>query len=265
MARSGNLKLLLPESVEDFKKVVLDNHKVRLCGASGSGLLGTSGYSGVLDFRPNDLVIQVKSGTLMLDLLAEVSESGLTLPLAGEKYGLISHSTGTVGGWLARGLPHLNEGVYGSIRDWVTGMTVMLGDGNVVRMGSNVVKSVSGYDMHRMMVGSRGELGLILDVTLRLRSAASLSQPNEYWSGQKDFLWISRLPLAEFEEVANSVSAVVAADCKSGLVWSEVRPTDKRVIWSMDLDSNVFPGPNESVMKIRRRLKEQIDPYGRFE
>jgi D-lactate dehydrogenase (cytochrome) len=57
---------------------------------------------------------------------------------------------------------------YGSIRDLVLAMTVILGDGRIIRAGRPVVKNVAGYDLPKVLIGSHGTLGLIADVTLKL-------------------------------------------------------------------------------------------------
>ena len=64
-------------------------------------------------------------------------------------------------------LPHGMETQCGNWRDWIIGMTVILADGTVAKMGSKVVKNVAGYDAHKLFVGARGTLGLILSATLR--------------------------------------------------------------------------------------------------
>lgn len=253
-----------PQTVDEFQQALQSLRTAKIFGNSGEGNLSTLGYQGVLEYRPNDLVVKVKSGTLMPDLLAEIEGQSLTLPVAGDRYGLLSHSVGTVGGWIGRGLPHLNEGRYGGVRDWVTGMTVLLANGDVVRMGSDVVKSVSGYDMHRMMVGSRGQLGLILDVTLRLRAMKSVEEPDVFWNGDTFFGWVSRLPRDGFESVANEIRGLVAADCESGLVWTHERPRHERVVWSMSVGGDIWPQPSPGVAAVRRRLKERLDPEGKF-
>ena len=272
MAGGGNLSEA-PNSVDGFHEVLVSHQKVRVVGTGtqlkwlpdfGGDTVSVRNWTGIEEFRPDDLIVKVRAGTLVRDLLAEVRASGLTVPLADlEEFGEVGCSGTTVGGWLSLGMPHLHQGSFGPVRDWVTGMTVMLSTGEVVKLGSTVVKSVAGYDLHRTMVGARGSLGLILDVTLRLQPFARVGQPEVFFE-QGDYQFVSRVPLAEFEEVANSFEGPVAADCKSGLVWSNGRSSDGRVVWTLGRGGLIHPGPVESVRVVERKLKEKFDPRGLF-
>lgn len=222
------------------------------------------GWSGIVDFRPDDLVVTVKGGTRLADLMVETASSGLGLPLVlGDGLEAFHPSGVSVGAWLQMGMPHLGQGEFGPIRDWVTGMTAMLSSGEVVKVGSTVVKSVAGYDLHRLMVGSRGTLGAILDVTLRLQPLARVGRPDVFIHPvERRFAFVSKVPSSSFEELVNGMSGVVAADCRSGIVWSTERPEDERVVWSMGPGGWLHPGPSEPVRRIQRRLRERFDPRG---
>lgn len=85
---------------------------------------------------------------------------------------------GPIGEAIGSNWPHLLQSQHGSWRDWVIGATIMLADGSVVKSGSNVVKSVSGFDLHKLMIGSRFTLGLLLEVCLRVVPRNSVSRPD---------------------------------------------------------------------------------------
>jgi glycolate oxidase FAD binding subunit len=59
---------------------------------------------------------------------------------------------------------------YGSLRDLIIGMTIVLADGTIARTGGKVVKNVAGYDLHKLMTGAFGTLGIITEITFRLHS-----------------------------------------------------------------------------------------------
>jgi glycolate oxidase FAD binding subunit len=65
---------------------------------------------------------------------------------------------------------------YGGLRDLIIGMTVVLADGTIARTGGNVVKNVAGYDLHKLMIGSLGTLGVIADVNFRLHPMETQSR-----------------------------------------------------------------------------------------
>lgn len=76
--------------------------------------------------------------------------------------------TATVGGIIASNDSGALRSTYGSLRDLIIGMTVVLADGTIARTGGKVVKNVAGYDLHKLMTGAFGTLGVIAEVTFRL-------------------------------------------------------------------------------------------------
>ncbi|HKY08338.1 MAG TPA: FAD-binding oxidoreductase, partial [Candidatus Binatia bacterium] len=81
-------------------------------------------------------------------------------------------SRATVGGIVAANLNGPRRGYYGSVRDLVIGMKVVLPSGELIKAGGKVVKNVAGYDMCKLFVGSLGTLGIVTEVTLRLAPLA---------------------------------------------------------------------------------------------
>jgi glycolate oxidase subunit GlcD len=108
----------------------------------------------ITDFDKGNLTITVQAGALVADVRREVESAGQYLWMAGE---------GTIGGVIATkssARPHL--------RDIILGMRVLLPNGDVVQFGAKTMKNVAGYDAAKLLIGSWGTLGIILDVTLRL-------------------------------------------------------------------------------------------------
>ena len=81
----------------------------------------------------------------------------------------------TVGGIIATNDSGSLRTTYGSLRDLIIGMTVVLADGTIARTGGKVVKNVAGYDLHKLMTGSFGTLGVITEVTFRLHPTTKAS------------------------------------------------------------------------------------------
>jgi glycolate oxidase FAD binding subunit len=77
-------------------------------------------------------------------------------------------SDATLGGCIATGLSGPRRAFAGAARDFVLGMTIITGKAEIARFGGEVMKNVAGYDVSRLMVGSLGTLGLILDVSLKV-------------------------------------------------------------------------------------------------
>jgi glycolate oxidase FAD binding subunit len=128
-------------------------------------LLGTRGVAGVREHSWQDLTATVGAGTTwseMQRLLAQRGQRVALDPLWAEQ--------GTVGGVIATNDSGALRLKYGSLRDLVIGMTIVLADGTIARSGGRVVKNVAGYDLHKLMIGAFGTLAVVTEVTFRLHS-----------------------------------------------------------------------------------------------
>ncbi len=117
----------------------------------------------VIEHVSDDLVARVKAGTTLAHLSAEISKEGQRFPVDEVVAG------STVGGVVATGLSGPGRYMYGTVRDLVLGATVVRADGVVARVGSKVVKNVAGYDLAKLLTGSYGTLGILSELTLKLR------------------------------------------------------------------------------------------------
>jgi glycolate oxidase FAD binding subunit len=126
-------------------------------------LLDTTRLAGVREHSWQDLTATVAAGTpwaKMQRALAVHRQQVALDPLWPE--------TATVGGILATNDSGALRLRYGSLRDLVIGMTIVLADGTIAKSGGKVVKNVAGYDLHKLMIGAFGTLGIITEVTFRL-------------------------------------------------------------------------------------------------
>ncbi|MET0650285.1 MAG: FAD-linked oxidase C-terminal domain-containing protein [Pyrinomonadaceae bacterium] len=127
-------------------------------------ILKTTRMSRLVEHEPADLVATAEAGLALADFNREVGRAGQWLPLdppgsAGVTLGGVA-ATGTAG---AQGFG------YGAPRSHVLGMRVALAGGRLIRAGGRVVKNVAGYDLCKLFTGSHGTLGLVLEITFRLR------------------------------------------------------------------------------------------------
>jgi glycolate dehydrogenase FAD-binding subunit len=116
----------------------------------------------VVAYDPGDLTLSVEAGVPLRQLAATLAEHRQFLPLAVPFF-----DRATVGGTIASGVDSPFRQFYGTARDYVLGMEFVTGDGRVVKSGGRVVKNVSGYDLHKLMIGSFGSLGVITKVNFR--------------------------------------------------------------------------------------------------
>ncbi len=146
---------------------------LRICGGDSKAfygnsiqgeLISTAEHTGITEYHPSELVVTVRSGTLLSELETELKNNKQMLafepPLHSE--------TTTIGGIIACGLSGPRRAACGSARDFVLGATVINGKAEKCRFGGQVMKNVAGYDAARLMVGAQGTLGLLLDVSLKV-------------------------------------------------------------------------------------------------
>ncbi len=114
-------------------------------------------------YEPADLALEAGAGLAWSALDEAARRHGQWLPVDG--WGL---EHGTLGGLVAGGGPRALAAAFGAVRDLVLGLTVVTGDGRVLRLGGRVVKNVAGFDLVRLIVGSRGRLGIVTGATVRL-------------------------------------------------------------------------------------------------
>lgn len=125
-------------------------------------VLSTQHLDAVEHWEPDDLTLVVGAGAKVIDIESMLAGRGQTAVLP-ERPG-----QATVGGAIATGTSSLRRGRLYGLRDRVLEVTVVTGDGRVVRSGGRVVKNVSGFDLHRAVVGAFGSLGVVVSVCFKL-------------------------------------------------------------------------------------------------
>jgi glycolate oxidase FAD binding subunit len=124
--------------------------------------ISTRGLDRIIEHAAGDLVVTVESGALLDDVQRTVAAAGQWLALDPPESGA------TVGGVVATAASGARRLRYGTPRDLLIGVTVVLADGTVAKSGGKVVKNVAGYDLGKLFTGSFGTLGVIAECTFRL-------------------------------------------------------------------------------------------------
>lgn len=152
--------------------VVAAQSPLRLCGGDSKAFYGepslgerfdTRAYRGIIDYEPSELVVTARCGTPLAELEAALADHGQMLAFEPPHFG----PGATLGGCIATGLSGPRRASAGAARDFVLGTTLLDGSGRVLRFGGQVMKNVAGFDVSRLLVGSLGTLGVILDVSLK--------------------------------------------------------------------------------------------------
>ncbi len=126
--------------------------------------LAVSGHRGVVNYEPTELVITVRGGTPLAEVEATLSERGQMLAFEPPHFA----PEATIGGIMACGLSGPRRPYVGAARDFMLGVRVLTGRGEILRFGGEVMKNVAGYDVARLMVGALGTLGVLLEVSLKV-------------------------------------------------------------------------------------------------
>lgn len=127
-------------------------------------VLEVGAYRGVVDYAPEELVMTACAGTPLSEIENILAERGQMLPFEPPHFG----PRATLGGCIASGLSGPRRANAGAVRDFLLGVEILNGRGERLRFGGQVMKNVAGYDVARLMAGSLGTLGLILQASLKV-------------------------------------------------------------------------------------------------
>ncbi|MBW7923201.1 MAG: glycolate oxidase subunit GlcE [Burkholderiaceae bacterium] len=133
-------------------------------GAPTGEALDLRALRGIVSYEPTELVIQARCGTPLAEVEEALAAHRQMLAFEPPAFG----DAATIGGVVAAGLSGPRRASAGSARDFVLGATVVDAQARVLRFGGQVMKNVAGYDVSRLMCGSLGILGPIVDVSLKV-------------------------------------------------------------------------------------------------
>lgn len=231
----------------------------------GHDILSTTAYTGIIDYDPTELVMTARAGTSLADLETELQKQNQMLGFEPPYFG----PEATLGGCVASGLSGPRRVYVGAARDFVLGIRMLDGNGNNLHFGGKVIKNVAGYDISRLITGSMGTLGLLLEVSIKvlpippfeltlrmqMKEAEAIERMNQ-WAGKP--LPISATCFYENNltlRLSGAESAVRAARVKLGgelisdgaVFWNSIREQTHPFfqsgssLWRLSLKSNAPP------------------------
>jgi glycolate oxidase FAD binding subunit len=133
-------------------------------------IVSTARMNEVLEHTPGDQIVRLQAGVKLEDLQEHISGSDQMLAIDPPESG------STIGGIVAANSSGPRRYRYGTIRDLIIGITVVLHDGTVAKAGGKVVKNVAGYDLSKLFTGSLGTLGIIATANFRLHPRPEASR-----------------------------------------------------------------------------------------
>ncbi len=207
--------VVFPRSTEEVARLVDWARKNKVGLVPSGGRTGLSGgavalqgevvvsfqkMNRILEYDPYDQTVTVEAGVVTEELQKFAEGKGLYYPVD-----FASRGSSHIGGNVATNAGGIKVMRFGLTRNWVAGLEVVTGTGDILQLNNSLVKNATGFDLRHLMVGSEGTLGLITKVTLNLtRPTAS---PTLLMFGVKDLAAVmkiyhsfkSHLPLLAFE------------------------------------------------------------------
>lgn len=209
------LAIALPVSIEEVQGIVrwANERKVAIVpsggrtglsggavAANGELVLSLARMNRVLGFDAVDRTLTVQPGIALETVQTAAREHGLIYPVDFAARGSCS-----IGGTIATNAGGIRVIRYGNTREWIAGLKVVAGNGELLDLNRGLIKNSSGYDLRQLMIGSEGTLGIVVEATLRLTDPPPASQvmllalPDMDALMQVFALFRARLPLQAFE------------------------------------------------------------------
>jgi glycolate oxidase FAD binding subunit len=196
-----------PGSIAELQNLVPNYPQLRLRGggsksalapsAGEQGVIEMDGLAGILEYQPQEFTFTALAGTPLRLIENKLAENGQYLPFDPPLVG----SGATLGGTIASGLSGAGRYRYGGLRDFLLGVTFVDAQGRLVRGGGKVVKNAAGFDLPKLMVGSLGQYGALVEVCFKVfpRTASYATLRTEYATLAEALESLVRLSLTPLE------------------------------------------------------------------
>lgn len=170
--------ILFPTSTEDVKNIVLWAVKNKIALVPSGGRTGLSGAAcalngevvvsfekmhQILEFNETDSTVRVEAGLVIEDLQDFAKSKGLLYPVD-----FAARGSAMIGGTIATNAGGIKVVRYGLTRDWVMGLKVVTGSGEILNLNNGLIKNATGFDLRQLFIGSEGILGFITEATIKL-------------------------------------------------------------------------------------------------
>jgi glycolate oxidase FAD binding subunit len=129
-----------------------------------AAMLAMAGFSGVIEYQPSEFVITAWAGTPVKEIVQLLAERGQYLPFDP----LLVKRGATLGGTVAANACGPERYRYGGVRDFLIGTRFIDGNGELLHGGGKVVKNAAGFDYPKIMAGSMGRMGVLVDLTFKV-------------------------------------------------------------------------------------------------
>jgi glycolate oxidase len=207
--------IVRPNTIEEVQKIMryANTNKIpvvpRGAGSGTSGhtvpidggiILDMKQMNKILEIRPEDMLVKVEPGVVDDDLNRALKPLGLFYPPAPA-----SSRIATIGGEIAANASGVRSVKYGATRDYVYGMKVVMANGDLVNLGSNTKVHSAGYQLERLIVGSEGTLGVVVEATMGIRPLPK-------------FRCLAVANFETLQDAGNAISDIISSGCEPSLL-----------------------------------------------
>ena len=170
--------IVFPKSIEQVQAIVrwANKHKVALVpsggrtglsaaavAANGEVVVSFDNMNQILDFNATDRTVVCQPGVVTAVLQQFAEDKGLYYPVD-----FASAGSSQIGGNIGTNAGGIKVIRYGMTRNWVAGMKVVTGKGDLLELNKDLIKNATGYDLRQLFIGAEGTLGFVVEATMRL-------------------------------------------------------------------------------------------------
>ena len=180
-----NQNIFNPSSREEIAEIIRNCYKknipLEINGSKSKNKIGRnfqaektlnlSNYSGIIDYKPEELYIKVKAGTPINSIIEELDKHDQQLAFEPVDFGFVFNgksNNGTIGGVISCNFAGPRRFKVGSARDHLLGFQGVNGKGEIIKSGGTVVKNVTGYDLCKLISGSFGTLSVLTELSIKV-------------------------------------------------------------------------------------------------
>ena len=180
-----NQSVLKPSTREDISEIIKLSYKknipLEITGLNSKKKIGRnfqaektlnlSKYSGIIEYKPEELYIKVKSGTPIDEIVKELDKNNQQLAFEPIDFGYLflgKSNWGSIGGVVSCNFSGPRRFKVGSVRDHLLGFQGINGKGEIIKSGGTVVKNVTGYDLSKLLSGSFGTLTVFTELSVKV-------------------------------------------------------------------------------------------------
>lgn len=195
----------------EIQNTVTESNQILVSGSGSKSALSSSesvtslnirSLSGILEYDPGEYTFTALAGTPVAEVEAELAKHGQYLPFDPP----LVKAGATLGGTVASGLSGAGRQRYGGVRDFLVGVRFVDGKGQLVRGGGKVVKNAAGFDFPKLMVGSLGQFGVLVELSFKV-----FPKPQTYMTLQAPQSSLDAA-IATFGKLATTVFDIDALD-----------------------------------------------------